>query len=116
MLPYLLLLLGLLFVWLEFYLPGGALAVAGVFCIFGALGTFFSQSNSIISSIFFFILAMVGVVMVIRLAISHIRKSASSDTFFLSKDQEGYKAADFASDMIGKKGITMTEFGPSGYI
>jgi membrane-bound serine protease (ClpP class) len=116
MMSYVLLLLGLLFVWLEFYLPGGALAVAGVLFILGALVTFFSQSSSIIGSIIFFTVAAAAVIVVIRLAISRIRKSASRNTFFLSKDQEGYKAADFASGMIGKRGVTMTEFGPSGYI
>ncbi|MBS0655427.1 MAG: NfeD family protein [Verrucomicrobia bacterium] len=116
MMPYLLLLLGLIFTWLEFYLPGGAFATFGALAILGALVSYFSQSESLIGSVIFFFVACTALIVVIRLAISRIRKSAAANTFFLSKDQEGYKAADFASGMIGKRGITMTEFGPSGYV
>lgn len=116
MTPYLLLILGFLFIWLEFYLPGGALAVAGALAILGSLVLYISQSESIIGSIIFFSVTCAGVVLIIRYAIIRIRRSAKANTFFLSTDQEGYKAADFSSAMIGKRGITMTEFGPSGYV
>ena len=32
MIPYFCVLLGLVFIWLEFYLPGGAFAVAAAIC------------------------------------------------------------------------------------
>lgn len=115
MTPYLLLLLGLLFVWLEFYLPGGAFAVAGAIFVLGALATFFTQTSSILASLLFFLGSCVAVGVVIRLAIWRIRKSAASDTFFLSKDQEGYKASEMVEALVGKRGVTLTECGPSGY-
>jgi len=115
MIPYILLVLGLLFVWLEFYLPGGAFAVAAAIFIMAALMTFFTQTQSIIAGILFFVVTAILTVIVIRLAIRRIRKSADKDTFFLSKDQEGYTAQDVSEELIGKRGVTLTECGPSGY-
>src|SRR5262249_44135371 len=115
MTPYILLILGLLFVWLEFYLPGGALAVAAAIFVLAALATFFSQSSTIIASIIFFILCITSVILVVRLAIYRIKKSAKNNTFFLSTDQEGFTAQDVDAEVIGKTGTTVTECGPSGF-
>jgi membrane-bound ClpP family serine protease len=116
MMPYMLLFFGLLFVWLEFYLPGGALAIGGAILLFAAVVTFVLQSESVLSSLLFFIGAAAATILVIRFAILGLKKSAKKNTFFLSRDQEGYKAAEFQASLLGKKGITLTEFGPSGYV
>lgn len=115
MTSYLLLILGLFFIWLEFYLPSGAFAVAAAVFILGALVTFFTASSSVLASTLFFVLTCVLVIGVIRFAIWRIRKSSAKNTFFLSKDQEGFKAAEMTEDIIGKRGVTLTECGPSGY-
>lgn len=112
---YVLLALGLLFTWLEFYMPGGAFAVAAAIFVLGSLVTFFSESGSVVASSIFFAATCVAVIAVIRFSIWRIRKSADKNTFFLSKDQEGYIAAELDKTLIGKKGRTVTECGPSGY-
>ena len=112
---YILLALGLLFIWLEFYLPGGAFAVAAFIFIIASLVVFFTASQSVWAGALFFGAVCVAVVVVIWFAIRLIRKSASKNTFFLSKDQEGYTSSTLAEDIVGKKGITITECGPSGY-
>ena len=116
MLPYILLFLGLLFVWLEFYLPGGALAIGGAILLFAAVASYITQSSSIIDSLVFFVATCATTIFVIRFAILGLKKSAKKNTFFLSTDQEGYKAVDFQASLVGKKGVTLTEFGPSGYV
>jgi membrane-bound ClpP family serine protease len=115
MMAYSLLALALFFVWLEFYLPGGAFAVAAAIFFLGSLATFFSASDSVAASALFFVIASSAVIVVIRFAIWRIRKSAAKDTFFLSKDQEGFKAAHLEDTLVGKHGTTVTECGPSGY-
>jgi membrane-bound serine protease (ClpP class) len=116
MIAYILLFLGLLFIWLEFYLPGGALAVAGAISLFAGCIFYVAQSDSVIESLLFFTATCVSTIVVIRFAIRGIKKSGEKNTFFLSQDQEGYKAAAFQTSLVGKKGVTLTEFGPSGYI
>lgn len=115
MIPYYLLALGLLFIWLEFYLPGGAFAVAAALFVLAALISFFSASQSILASTLFFIVTCISVIAVIRYAIYRIRKSGAKNTFFLSKDQEGYTSSELADSITGKRGVTLTECGPSGY-
>lgn len=115
MIPYFCVLLGLVFIWLEFYLPGGAFAVAAAIFLLAGLITFFSESGSPLYSALFFVGTCVLVIAVIRLAIYRIKKSASKNTFFLSQDQEGYKATELVDDITGKRGVTLTECGPSGY-
>lgn len=116
MTPYILLFLGLLFLWLEFYLPGGALAVASAIFVIGALVTFFTESSSLVASLGFFTLTTLSVIAVIRLAIYRIKKSAKNNTFFLSTDQEGYTSQDVTDELIGKRGTTTTECGPAGFV
>lgn len=115
MIAYLLLALGLLFIWLEFYLPGGAFAIAAAIFVLASLVAFFTASQSIIASTLFFVAACISVMGVIWFAVWRIRRSAKHNTFFLSKDQEGYKASDLSDDLTGKRGVTLTECGPSGY-
>jgi len=112
---YVLLVLGLVFIWLEFYLPGGAFAVAAAIFIIAGLITFFSASTSLFASTLFFLGSCIAVIATIRFAIYRIRKSANKNTFFLSKDQEGYTAQEQHADIIGKRGYTATECGPSGF-
>lgn len=116
MMPYLLLLIGLVLLWLEFYLPGGVFAVAAALFIFAAQVSIWSSTQSAAGTFFFFIGSCFATIAVVYFAIQRIRKSGAHNTFFLSKDQEGYKAAEFSEKMIGKKGVTLTEFGPSGYV
>lgn len=115
MTPYFLLALGLLFVWLEFYLPSGALATAAAIFVLASLVTFFTQTDSIGAGLVFFVLVVASVILVIRLAIYRIKRSAKDNTFFLSTDQEGFHAEDVDQELVGKYGTTVTECGPSGF-
>lgn len=114
--PYILLIIGLVLTWLEFYLPGGIFAVAAALFVLAAQVSIWSTTQSVVTTFFFFIATVVATIAVIYFAIKRIKQSGERNTFYLSKDQEGYKAADFSEKLIGKKGVTLTEFGPSGYV
>lgn len=116
MTPYILLVLGLFLAWLEFYLPGGIFAIAAAIFILAAQVSIWSHTESALITALFFVTSCIATVAVVAFAIKRIRKSADKNTFFLSKDQEGYQANTFEPSVIGKKGVTLTEFGPSGYI
>jgi membrane-bound ClpP family serine protease len=115
MIAYLFLLLGLLLLFLEFYTPGGLFAVAAIAVLLIGIVTFVTE-NSPAASIFFVVLTSVGVVITVKLALKRIQKSGSQNTFYLSKDQEGYQATQYDRTQIGKEGISLSDLGPSGYI
>lgn len=108
--------IGLLLLFLEFYTPGGILAVAGVLCLMSSIGFFMNESSSMAETALFIVVVLFLVGGVIWLALYRIRKSVSENTFYLGQDQEGYLAAAFDASLIGKKGMASTDLGPSGFI
>jgi membrane-bound serine protease (ClpP class) len=113
--PFILLFLGLLLVFLEFYTPGGILAMAGAIFLIAALLTFF-MSAALLASIGFALLVICGVAGTVWLALWRIRKSSKENTFFLSQDQEGFQSTSFESGLVGKEGVALTDLRPSGFV
>lgn len=113
---YLLLILGWLLVFLEFYLPGAIMAIFGSLLILCSIILFATQSDAAWQVLLFVLVAFVGVAGVIRLAIWSIRKSKAKNSLFLQSDQTGYVASSFNAACIGKKGIALTDLKPGGYI
>lgn len=116
MMPYILLFIGLILAWLEFYLPGGILAILAALFLILAQISFYTAHGSLAATLAFFSFSVLLVMAVVYFAIKRIRKSADKNTFFLSKDQEGYKASGYCEKLIGKEGVALTDFGPSGFV
>jgi len=114
--PYILLFIGLLLVFLEFYTPGGILAGAGAIFLLAALATFLMTSDSVLASIGFCLLVAGGLAGTIWFALWRIRKSSTENTFLLSQDQEGFQSTAFQSDLLGKEGSAVTDLRPSGFV
>ena len=116
MMPFILLLIGLVLLFLEFYTPGGILAVAGIIFLLAAITTYLLASSSALGSVAFLVLTIVALSFVIWFALRRIKKSGPENTFYLSKDQEGYVSTRFDTTAIGKTGTALTDFGPSGFV
>ena len=116
MLAYIVLAAALLLIFLEFYLPGGIMATGGVLLILVSMGMIYTYSESGIEVFLFFVLAIVGVVAVIKAALWSIKRTGTSDTIFLESDQEGFRASSFDKDAFGKKGKAVCDLHPGGYI
>jgi len=116
MMPYLFLFLGLLLVFLEFYTPSGILATGGAIFLVAAIATFIMSSSSVLASVIFVLITLILIYLVCYFALNRIKKSADKNTFYLSKDQEGYLSSHFDSSLIGKRGVTLSDLGPSGHI
>lgn len=114
--PYLLLLIGLLLVFLEVYLPGWVMGIGGGLLIFLAMILITVRSTSFVEVILFVIGSLVGVVLVIKGALWQIRGTGKKRTIFLESDQEGFKASSFAQEMIGKTGTALADMRPGGYV
>ena len=116
MIPFILLFVGLLLIFLEFYTPGGILAVCGIIALLFGVTLFLTSSTSLLASVAFIGLMIAGVSFVIWFALHRIKKSGAKNTFYLSSDQEGYQGAAFDASLIGKQGDAVTDLGPSGFI
>lgn len=114
-LAILLALVGVALLALEFFLPGIIVGVIGGIFIFGSMALFFSAGPSLALSLLYLFLLAASIFGAVRFALWKIR-SSKSNTIFLSEDQEGFQAAFFPKELIGKTGKAYTDLKPSGHI
>lgn len=112
----LLLFLGLVMVFFEFYLPGGIMGVIGGALLIGAVIVFAMYSPHPFLSLGFGVVVTVLFVFLVKFALSRIRHSRPESSIYLNTDQEGTKASTFEEEMIGKRGVALTALRPSGHI
>lgn len=111
--PFVLLIVGLLLILLEFYLPGAVMGTAGGLLILASLFLAVIQFESSWSILLFFILTVFSVIAVVKYALWKIPRTKN---IYSSADQEGYQASSFDTTAIGKKGTVLSDLKPGGYI
>ena len=106
------LVVGLLMIFAEFFLPGGIMGVAGaLFCVVGLI-LFAVASPSIPLTIGVFVVMIVLLIFLGRFALKRVQKSG----VYLSSDQEGYRASRFASELVGMEGQVVANLKPAGHV
>lgn len=111
-----LLLLGFLLVFIEFYLPGGILGVAGGILIFGALILFAVESDSMIATVAFVIGSAVAFTLLIKFTIWKIQHTSAKYSIYSNHNQQNYYASKNLPQAIGRTAKAMTDLRPGGYI
>lgn len=114
--PYLLLILGLLLVFLEFYLPGAILGALGAIFIVSSYVVLIYQGTTPLEFGLFFLGSMLAIYGLIRFALWRIPRAKPGRSIYLKGDQEGYVASHFDKNAIGKEGVVLTDLKPGGYI
>lgn len=116
MLPYLLSAVGLLLIFLEFYLPGAIMAVIGSILLIASIVVFSNQQGSGIEFLLFLIGNCVAVYLVIRFAIWKIKTSSSKSGIYSDSSQVGYVASSYDHSAVGKRGVVKTDLKPGGHV
>lgn len=111
-----LLVLGLIFIVLEFYLPGIILGTIGGIMLLTSIVLFANTAESLAADLLYFIVVITLVALVIKYTLRSIPRAGPSFSIYLDKDQEGYRASKFDASAIGKKGSAITDLKPGGYI
>jgi len=111
-----LLLIGLLLIYLEFYLPGGIPGTFGAILLISSMFTFYFEFQSISWSVAYLISTLLFTAMTCMLAIRNIRKTGKNNTMYLADDQRGYVASSFNKDVVGLIGVVITPLRLSGHI
>lgn len=107
--------IGLLLIFLEFYLPGMILGILGSVFLFLSVILAAMQAASPLAVFGFFCAVVAALIAVIALAISRIRRTGSKNTLYLNSDQAGYVASEYDAAVIGKQGVATTDLKPSGH-
>ena len=113
---FLLLILGLLFIFIEFYLPGGIMAILGGIFILIGIVTFVQESNSLIASIMFVAGTAGAIFLLIKYTMKLIVQTKPGFTIYSQNDQEGFKASAYDTKAIGMTGVVTADLKPAGYI
>lgn len=114
--PFVLLAIGLLLIFFEFYLPGGIVGTLGALVVIASIVIFAMQYESPIAIILYTIGAFTALILLFRFALWRIRHAKPERSIYSENDQEGYIASAFDESAIGKVGIVDTDLRPGGRI
>lgn len=116
MMPLIFLLIGLVLIFIEFFVPGAIMGIAGGIFVFISLILFAATSDSALAVAAYTIGVLVILVLLVKFALWRIR-SAKPNRSILSNDaQVGYQASSFDASLIGKRGIVVTDLKPGGHV
>jgi len=114
--PFLLLGLGFLLIFLEFYLPGAVMGIAGGILVAASIVIFAVQSDSIIHVVLFILAAAAALVVLIRFALWRIVHTKKEYSIYSDDDQKGYYASSYDKTTIGKEAVVLTDLKPGGHV
>lgn len=114
--PFILLALGFLLVFIEFYLPGAVMGIAGGIFILASLVLFAIQTESPLAIALYIVGIGVAMVLLIKFAIWRIRTAKPQRSIYSNASQNGFQAVSYDHSSIGKKGIVLTDLKPAGFI
>ncbi len=111
-----LLVLGLLLIFLEFYFPGAIIGTGGAIMILASIIIFAQQaaSSAAVFAYILFVAVMIG--LLIRYTLRRIRKTAKEGTIYLESDEAGFTASHFDRTLIGREGVVTADLKPAGHI
>ncbi|MEM7014871.1 MAG: NfeD family protein [Verrucomicrobiota bacterium] len=108
-----LLIIGLLLLWAEFYLPGGLLGVIACGLIVAGLGLSFFVFPPILAAVMtIVVILLVCILMWYWMKTFH--RSFFGKRIMLTKEIEGEEVTDALAALVGKTGKTTTKLHPSG--
>ncbi len=113
---YFVLFLGLLLVFLEFYLPGAVMGTAGAVLIIASIVTYATSGASAVEILVFVLVAIFGLAAVVKGALWSIKRTGKNKSIFLNSDQEGFRASRYEEELIGRSGKCHTLLHPGGYV
>lgn len=114
--PFTLLALGLLLIFLEFFVPGAVFGILGGVAIGASLILFAMETDSALAFAAYFIAVCILLYYLIKFALWRIRRTKGAQSIYSDADQEGFVASSFDASTIGKQGVVLTDLKPGGYI
>lgn len=114
--PFVWLAIGLIMIFLEFFIPGAIMGITGVVFVTISLVLFAYAASSPIYVVIYTTVVILLLIGTFKFALWRIRSTRNENTLFLSSDQEGYHADGYNTHAIGKEGVATTDLRPAGRI
>lgn len=103
---------GLVLIFLEFFIPGGIMAIGGGVLLAASLIFMATEQSSLAVLAGYSGILILALFLVIRLALFRVKKGG----VYLQGDQEGFQACIYPKEMIGKMATASSDLKPSGYV
>lgn len=114
--PFILWALGLLLIFIEFYIPGAVMGVTGGVLILLSILMFAYQTQAPLWIALYVVAAIASVAFIIKYALVKIKTAKPNRSIYSNHDQTGYVASKYDKAAIGKKGVVLSDLKPGGYI
>ena len=110
------LIIGLLLIYSEFFLPGGIMGSSGALLVVSSIIFFSIESKELIEVLGFSLLSIVLTALTVFAALQTLKRGKKEDSIYNDASQEGYQSSSFDEKLIGKKGLAKTDLKPSGHV
>jgi membrane-bound ClpP family serine protease len=114
--PLIILAVGFLLIFLEFFLPGAILGTLGLIFVVASIVLFGMEGHSALAVLLFIIVSFVGIGLICWTALAVVRRSKSRQSFYSNDDQQGYVAVEYDHSVIGREATVLSDLKPSGHI
>lgn len=116
MTPFIVLALGLLLVFIEFYLPGAVMGIAGGVLIATSIFLFAVQASAVWAVILYVVAICIALAYLIKFALWRIRTTEPEQSIYSDANQSGFVASSYDKTAIGKQGVVLSDLKPGGYV
>lgn len=116
MTPFIVLAIGLLLIFIEFYLPGAIMGIAGGILVATSIFMFAAQENATWAVILYLVAVVVLLVYLVKFAMWKIRTTKPEYSIYSDQSQTGFVASHYDKNAIGKEGVVLSDLKPGGYI
>ncbi len=114
--PYILLFLGFLLIFVEFYIPGAIMGTLGGILTMLSILVFISENDSWIAIIAYITAVLIALGFLFKFALWRIKTAKPGYSIYSGASQDGYRASKFDHTAIGKIGVVLSDLKPGGYI
>lgn len=108
--------IGLLLIFIEFFVPGAIMGTLGGLFVLASLIFFATESNSLIATFIYFLGVCVALGLLFKFALWRIRHASPSFSIYSDASQKGFQASKYDEAAIGKLGTVLSDLKPGGYI
>jgi membrane-bound ClpP family serine protease len=114
LIPVIFAIVGLILIFLEFFLPGIVMGIVGGFLLFSSVIIMIYLKHSAYIFVIYIVSVLFLLFFTVKLALSVLKKKKKN--IFLQQDQEGFLTSSFDESLIGKQAKAITDLKPSGHI
>lgn len=114
--PFILVVIGFILIFIEFFVPGSLMGIAGGLLVVLSVIFFAMQDHSGLEVALFIIAVSVSLGFLIYFTLKRIPKTKPGRSIYLGTDQEGYFASEFDKALVDKTGKVSADLKPSGFI